>query len=263
MKIFNLIRLCLIIIISSNLSLHAQNINEEIESLEKDFKAFKYKRVIEKGNFLLSDAFTTKEDSLNIYHYMLSSAYALNDTSRAKNVIKQILLCKPSFSLNPINTSPKIIELFNYIKEQQQAKQQIDSLMSRELFNQIEHLKNVIKPPYALSSMVFPGSGHLLMGHKQKGCILSSISTILLGGTIYTAIKTNDYRKDYMDARGSADYNDLYDKYNSTYKLRNALFIGYGLFSLYTLYDLHNLNNISITVSRKKEALSINFIKTW
>ncbi len=98
----------------------AQDLDQAIQSLEKDFKAFNYKKVIERGRFLLADPYTSKEDSLRIYNYVLSSAYAINDTLLAKKVVLDILACEPSFAPNPREISPKIIEFFNYVKKQNQ-----------------------------------------------------------------------------------------------------------------------------------------------
>lgn len=246
----------------SFIALHAQNLQEEIDSLEKHFKNFEYKQVLEKGNFLLADAFTNKEDSLQIYQYMLSSAYALNDTARAKTIINDILECDPSHQLNPRQVSPKIIELFNYIKKRHQSAKQTDSLHVAG-FDPTELNRFLIKPHVAVTSVFLPGSGHLLSGYKNKGYILSSVSALLLGGAVYTTIQTNHYRDDYMAARGDANYDRLYNRYNSYYKIRNALFAGYLLWGLYSIYDLHLQQQRSIALSANAESVSIAFQFHW
>jgi len=81
---FKIAHIVIIYFLFSMTALKAQGIKDEIASLEKEFKNFQYNLVIEKGKFLLADRYTTKSDSLQIYQYILSSAYSINDTILAR-----------------------------------------------------------------------------------------------------------------------------------------------------------------------------------
>ncbi|HID38080.1 MAG TPA: hypothetical protein EYP36_01020, partial [Calditrichaeota bacterium] len=199
-------------------ALTAQDLNQSIQSLEKDFRSFNYKKVIEKGQFLLADPYTSKEDSLLIYNYILSSAYAINDTVLAKKVVLDILTCEPSFAPDPRETSPKIIEFFNYVKKQNRPLVSIkrDTVYLPAKTTHVE--PPLIKPLSIISGALLPGSGHLLEGFNPRGYVLSSISLVLLAGTIYAGIETNNRYETYMAATGSANYDRLYNDYNQIYK---------------------------------------------
>ncbi len=246
----------------SFIALQAQNLQKEIDSLEKHFKNFEYKQVLEKGNFLLADPFMNKEDSLQIYQYMLSSAYALNDTAKAKTIIIDILEIEPSHQLNPRQVSPKIIEFFNYIKKSHQSAKRTDSLRVAG-FDRTAANRFLIKPHEAVTTVFLPGSGHLLSGYKNKGYILSSVTALLLAGAVYSTIQTNHYRDDYMAARDDANYDRLYNRYNNHYKIRNALFTGYLLWGLYSIYDLHLQQQKSIAMAVDKESVAIALRFHW
>lgn len=243
--------------------LFAQNIKKEIQTLEDDFKSFNYQRVIEKGRFLLSDTFTNREDSLAIYQLMLSSAYALTDTSLARDIILDIIHCEPGYSLNPKETSPKIIELFNYVKNQAQQKTNLELSDSDHRQELPYPFPSALRPHYALAGMVFPGSGHLLAGKKTRGLVTSGVSAALLGSVIYSIILTDDRRHDYMAARGDVNYDQLYDRYNSDYKTRNLLIITYAVWSLYNLYDLHRQTEITAALLPGKMSVSLQISKSF
>lgn len=239
----------------------AQNIKEEIVSIENSFKAFEYKNVIQKGKFLLADPYTSAEDSTLIYQYMLSSAYALNDTIQAKEFILDLLNNRPDFSLNPINTSPKIVEFFNLIKKNYIGKtvtQQPDSAI-------IQYPVKFEKPKSStiILGALFPGMAHLIEGDKRKGVYYSTISGILLGSSTYFIFKTNSDRETYMNAGDGADFDKLYSTYNTSYKTRNALALAYGIWSLYCLFEFNKNYMFQPKFESDKQSLSLTWQYLW
>lgn len=243
--------------------LYSQNIDKNIRSLENDFKNFKYQQVIEKGRFLLADAFTSHEDSLVIYQLMLSSAYAVGDTSFAGKIIKSILESDPKFTLNPKNTSPKIIELFEVMKKKYNHSSSDTGLKTLPQEKQLLTYPPPLHPGLAVASIILPGSGHSLSGSKYKGYIFSSVSALWMAGSIYAIYQTADKREAYLSAGKEAGFDKLYDSYNSAYKTRNFLLISYALWNIYCLYDLHKEHSVNYNISIKKDALSLNIFKVW
>ena len=223
----------IILVFLSFSALYAQDTNPRLAELEKEFRAFNYHKVLDKGSFFLEDPLTNKQDSLSILTFMLNSAYALNDTIQAKNFINLVLRIDPEYSLNPRNTSPKIIELFNLIKNKQNIYPSITDQDSLSF-----DTKEISTSPWpVISGVIFPGSGHLLIKEKRKGYIFSAVTASFLSGIALTTIKTNEYRDNYRSER-SSDFNNLYNRYNDMYKIRNGLLAAYILYNLYTLFDL-------------------------
>jgi len=238
-------------------SLPGQDLDKAIQSLEKDFKSFNYKKVIEKGQFLLADPYTSKEDSLRIYNFILSSAYATNDTALAKKIVLDILTCEPSFAPDPRETSPKIIEFFNYVKKEKQplipVKTDTVYLPAKTEPPRIPFMN----PLSLISGAMLPGSGHFMEGFTSRGYVFSSISLVLLAGTVYAVTETDNRYNAYISAEGNANYNRLYDDYNQMYKIRNSLFIAYGLWSLYSLFDLQNQFNTQVRLQTNYNTTSL------
>jgi len=230
------------------------HISRQIEDLEKNFRSFQYEKVLEKGNFLLSDPYVTKNDSLQILKYMLNSAYALADTIEARKIIHKIIKCDPNFALNPMETSPKIIEFYEHVKKQVKAH--------KPLVPAKPVIRTVIQPmplPTLSSflSLLLPGSGHLHQKFKKKGWLFSGISGAVLSGIIYSTIKTSKTRQDYLAARPGDDFNKLYKEYNNYYKLRNILGAAFLIWDGYVYYDLQKEWRFRIKTHFNDKALSM------
>ncbi len=242
-----------------------QHIKEQIKNLDKDFRSFQYKKVIEKGKFLLSDPYVTKEDSLSIYKYMLNAAYALADTAEAKAIIKQIIKCDPEFALNPQDTSPKIIEFFNHVKNQIKHHQPV--VPGTTVPGQSGETMRIMYQPLPFSSavlsVVLPGSGHLQQKFSGKGVRITGVSLGLLGSIAYAAIQTVDKRDAYMKAQQGADFDRLYDEYNRMYKIRNLLIGAFVVWDLYVFFDLQKEWQISLQNNPTTNALSVGISKRW
>ncbi len=239
----------------------AQNLEREVNSLEQDFKSFEYKKVLQKGRFLLADTYTSHSDSLVIFQYMLSSAYALNDTTQAKSIILEILQDQPDFSLNPRETSPKIVEFFNLIKKDHiGSPRQNPPRPAKPIESKIQ--KEV--PAFILAgSVLLPGSAHYFQGMQTKGISFSAVSAVVISSAVYFTFKTSSDREKYMRARNDASYDKLYNTYNSSYKMRTLSFAAWGFWSLYCLYDFQQSNIVQPVYDNNNQALSLQFQYRW
>ncbi len=240
-----------------------QHVERQIQNLDRDFRAFKYKQVIEKGRFLLSDPYVTKEDSLQIYKYMLNAAYALADTVQAKKIITEIIKCDPKFAFDPKDTSPKIIEFFNHVKKQIQAHHSIAPIKNPPPPSANEAAFKIKPLPFTSMafSLILPGSGHLHQKFRKKGIWITGISSLLLGSITYTAVKTNEKRNDYMSAKEGADFDRLYDSYNRMFKLRNLLLATFALWDIYALFDLNKSWELHINSNSTHQTFSVSISK--
>jgi len=234
---------CLLFALFGIQTLYAQKLDQSIQSLENDFKSFKYEQVLKKGRFLLGDPYASRKDSLQIFQYMLSSAYALNDTSQARTIIEEILKIDHSFKLNPKDTSPKIIEFFNYVKQQNRREQEKNSTPI------VRTITVPVKTSHLITSLLFPGAGHLLAGKKKKGYTYSAVTGFWLAGIVYSCYETDKRADDYLKAQRGADFSSLYDRYNTAYQIRNLLIVGYGLWNIFNLYDLNQTEATQLNVT--------------
>ncbi|MGD9488064.1 MAG: hypothetical protein AB7W47_08580 [Calditrichaceae bacterium] len=248
------------ILIFIAIPLYSQNLSVEIGTLEEDLRQFRYERVLEKGNYLLSDSFISKEDSLTIFQYMLQAASSLNDTTEARKISKQILGCSPGFKLNPKIISPKIINFFEEIRKE---------TVNVKIEEPAESISYNTRPAFKamLANIIIPGSGYFFTPNKTKGYIYSGISTIIIGGITYYSIQTSGYHDDYINARGNNDFDYLYNRYNDSYKTRNTFILSYLLLNLYSFYDFYTHGNdltFSLDVKTKSnKSIVFQIQKRW
>lgn len=238
----------------------AQGISEKLDELEKEFTQFNYEQVLQKGEFLLGDAFAGKQDSLTILTYMLNSAYALNDTSRAKDIIITILQTDAQYRLDPAENSPKIIDFYNFVRSNSNLYPAAQPAEEKP----VEPVKTIPGWHYT-ANMLFPGSGFWLDNNKEKGLTYGAISAVLGGSVIYLALLANERKDKYMNAQTGANFNSLYDSYNEAYKWRNILITTYIVYSLYSLYDLHESRpkSPSLALEIKRDYLSAGISVRW
>ena len=256
-----LVIICLFLLLADNG--FSQDVSSKILSLENDLKDFNYQTVLNKGRFLLLESDITKKDSLKIYGYILNAAYSLNDTITAKSIIEDALQCSPGFTPDPRITSPKIVHYFNSVrKEFINSKPEKLPGLNNPSYLKIEQ----VPTKYLLTSLLYPGSSHMFKGYK-KGYYFTGISTILLGGIVYSSVKVGDARDNYMQSKTSDNFDQLYDEYNSTYKIRNGLVLTYLVFNVYTLYDFYSneIKNkeLSLNMTQNPNSVSIQFSYSW
>ncbi len=242
----------------------AQNIEEQIKTLENDFNQFRYQNVIEKGSFLLADRYTTKEDSIKILKLMLKATYTLDDTLKARSVVDKILSIDANFSFNPKITSPKIIAFYETLKKDiRRQSQQIRNTREHRLPVHLTDTLGHVEPEEAVLSVLYPGSAQLLRQKMKKGIIYSSVTAGLMASTIFAYLDTNNKREAYMEARDGSDYSELYRSYNRSFKIRNGLITAFLIWNVYVQFDLHRDPPFHINISNNHNALSVRFYARW
>ncbi len=85
-------------------------------------------------------------------------------------------------------------------------------------------------------SLLFPGWGHL-SENKKRGYLFLGIETIALTGFIFAAIRTQEVRNEYLNAREIPLINSKYSDYNKSYQLTWGLGITALTCYLYTQFD--------------------------
>ena len=162
--------------------------------------------------------------------------FALNRTDKARESFFNILKLNENYEPDPKLISPKIIRFFKKVrkdyfllkeaflrKEKEREANKKIILKRREFF---EQQKSVALGSFL--SVLYPGAGHLYLGGANiKSVALTSATTLLLLGGIYSAIKTNELKKDYMNEVDPVLIEEKYSDYNNAYRNRNMIFGAY------------------------------------
>ncbi len=220
----------------------AQAATTEVEIIAQKFRAFDYDAVIELSNKALAHADDFSQDELFQIHEMKAvSYYSKMEMTEALNSFVDILKIDPEHELDPVKYSPKIIAFYNRIKSNFQPLETVSQPVEQKpekpdtviVYRQDRSFKKSILP-----SLVLPGTGHLLIGKKQKGMILTTLSAATLASSIWFTIDCANKEKDYLNAVDPGDIDGKYAEYNSSFKIRNTLWTAYAAIWLYSQIDL-------------------------
>lgn len=175
-----------------------------------------YIKVVEQAEEFLSYE-TKKESKIEIYKITAFANVALDLKERAKEYFTYLLVIAPNYYLDPVNTSPKIIEIF------QEAK---SALAKTPVVKQ-----QLIKPnPFIY---FYPGVYQIRNENKFKGYALLSLQTTSILGFIAFSILTPIYHQKYLDKKIPDDIDRAYNQYKFCYITRQifgtGIFITYGL----------------------------------
>jgi hypothetical protein len=203
----------------------------DISNIRALYESFEYEGVIK-----LSDSVLTGKDNLNksdlteILMMKAVSHYALAQEPLVRKCFIDMLKLDRNLILDSEKVSPKIVNLFNEVKndfiqtvpEDQQnpnTRQEVTSQISNDPITiKLQDQKNSI-----VRSFLFPGWGHIYSGDITKGAIISSTALINLGAMIYFIIDANSKEKKYLNATNELNIKSTYDNYNKSYKTRNIL----------------------------------------
>jgi len=165
----------------------AQTAPVEIEIMQQHLRNFEYDSVITMSEQLLQDkARLAASNLVEIYRMKAIAHYSLLEMNAALNSFVEILKIDPNYSLDPVQTSPKIIKFFNEIKSNFQNKA---SSAEKIQPARIDTVKLVMDTSTAYRntltrSMLLPGWGHLYLQQKKNGWILSTLGVATFASAI-------------------------------------------------------------------------------
>ena len=166
--------------------------------------------------------------------------YSLRSMNDALNSFIEILKLDPDYSLDPVLTSPKIIDFFNNeVKSNfQQTPLQIkEHAVLKDTVRVFIDNARLIRGS-VVRSLVLPGWGHLHMGRKAKGLFLTAASATAIGFIAKYAMDADEKEKLYLQQTRPDLIKQKYQEYNKSYKTRNYLLIAFSAVWVYAQMDL-------------------------
>ena len=224
----------------------AQESQGSIVVLKKQLESFQYNQVINSANELIKNKQKISDkDLIEVYKLKAIAQYSLQNDKGAKESFFNILKIDTTFTLDAATTSPKIISFFDQVKidylqvfesEKPVVKTKTDTVYIPKVIHS-EQSTSELKQA-AIRSVILPGWGHLYFGDNLKGTILTSLSLITLGSSIYFIIDSNKKERLYLNAIDPLAIQQRYNDYNRSYKLKNISVISFAAVWLYSQIDL-------------------------
>jgi len=193
-----------------NLSAGESNANADnlVQQLASAYNSFDMTKSEELLNIAMNSLDTFKAaDQVEIYKYAAFIAFQNGNSTLAANHFWNLLSIDPTFTLDPVTTSPKVLTLF------QKTKMKVLQDMNKRL--KTLQLQNTRSIPW---QAVFPGWEQWRRGYRGKGTALAGVGLVALGGTIYSILETRKRKNAYLAETDPNEIKVLYNEYNSIYK---------------------------------------------
>lgn len=194
-------------------------------------------------------------DKIAFHQYSAFRAFQNGNNAIAFDHFSELIALNPGYILDPVNTSPKLITLFDKAKiaylEQQQVK-----------LKKLAEIKRTSKLTW--QSYLVPGWEQWQQGAKTKAYIWGSLGAITLVGTTQAIIRTAAQRQKYLDAREASKVSREYDSYNALYQTQ--YYWAYGMAAVWLGSHLDTVffttqKNVDLTIQPDNQtglALSLN-----
>jgi len=168
-------------------------------------------------------------EKIEVYEYLALCYTAVGDRETALDYFKKLLHIEPKYELNPITTSPEILELFENAKKERASES-------------------------AMCSCFIPGFGQFMEGNEEKGKIIMAAAGLFLSTSIISWLIT-DNKGNYYNSLGPDDIDeikDAYQDYDRWYKIslvNSSIFLS---IYIYSIIDALSLKKEKKTIPQDK-----------
>jgi hypothetical protein len=160
------------------------------------------------------------------FHLLLGFVYVARDQKdNALQEFNLVLIANPRYELDPVTTSPKIIEVFRQAREDYMLRVTMQPFYGK--------VQSDVRLAASWRSLVLPGWGQYYKKQDTKGSAIMAAQALSLAALIYMQIETNRRHDDYLSKKTYGDPNieDAYNEYRYAYQVRNV--VGYVTLGIY------------------------------
>ena len=160
------------------------------------------------------------------YHLLLGFVYVARDQKdNALQEFNLVLIANPRYELDPVQTSPKIMDVFRQARNDYMLRVTMEPFYGR--------IQSDVRLAASWRSLVLPGWGQFYKKQDTKGSAIIAAQVLSLAALIYMQIETNRRHDDYLSKRDYGDPNieDSYNEYRYAYQVRNV--VGYVTLGIY------------------------------
>jgi hypothetical protein len=169
------------------------------------------------------------------YHVLLGFVYVARDQNDfAYREFSQVIAINPAYDLDPVTTSPKIMEVFRKAKTDY-----MDMVMSQPAVYRMPQAD--VRLAASARSLVLPGWGQFYKEQRIKGTVFIAAQILSVAALAVMQSEVNRRHDDYLRVReyNSPVVDDRYQEYRRAYRMRNA--VGYVALGVYILNYLDAL----------------------
>jgi len=199
---------------------NTQEIANPLPEMQSLYRNLNFVEVINTGRqFLQSTKSVPPADLIAITELMALSFYQMGEIDSASTYFLSLLSIDPKHELDPIQTSPKIIQFYEQLKKEFLEREEKQAVPS---YRKYIFLKDP-RPAAAWRSAIFPGWGQIFKGQNKKGLVVGGMFSTLFTATVISWVQEKRFHDRYLAARQPADIENKYKLYNNWYKARRYL----------------------------------------
>jgi hypothetical protein len=241
---------------SAKVCLQENDDRSVVTGIRQTYESFNYEDTDKLLNLALQHIKNyDNSEKMTIYKYAAFRQYQLGNLAETKNYFWKIFEIDPSYNLDQITTSPKILAVFRQTK--------LDFTQNLNLeYDQVQQKFDKRDKPWR--SFVFPGWEQMHLGYRSKGIIFSVGAVATFSGLLYSVVDSRLKYNTYMDATNPSDIARKYNSYNSAYK--NQFYWAYSFIAIWlsshidaTFFCPTQKSDMSIYYKNQNTVLSINF----
>lgn len=161
------------------------------------------------------------------FHVVLATIYVAREQQEfALSEFRRIVTINPAFEMDPVLTSPKILEVFRAAK-----REYADRVLSQPEAYRLPEANAKLAASWR--SAVLPGWGQAYKQQKAKGAVFGVLQAVTLAAFVAYVIETDARKDDYLAVNeyGNPLIEERYNDYRSAYRTRNLL--GYLTLAVY------------------------------
>jgi hypothetical protein len=161
------------------------------------------------------------------FHLVLGFVYVARDQNDiAHNEFLKVLSINPGYELDPVTTSPKIIEVFRNARNEYLARVASEPAIYR--MPQAD-----VRLSASWRSLLLPGWGQIYKEQGVKGSAFAAAQVLSLAALIFMQTEVNRRHDDYLQIRDydNPDVEDRFQEYRRAYQTRNV--VGYITLGIY------------------------------
>jgi tetratricopeptide (TPR) repeat protein len=161
------------------------------------------------------------------FHLLLGFVYVARDQrENALQEFNHVLVTNPAYDLDPVQTSPKIMEVFRQARNDYLLKVASEPAVYRMP-------QSDVRLAASWRSLALPGWGQFYKKQDTKGSAFAAAQLLSLAALIYMQTETNRRHDEYLGKRAYGDPNieNAYNEYRHAYQVRNV--VGYVTLGIY------------------------------
>lgn len=169
------------------------------------------------------------------FHLLLGFVYVARDQrANALQEFNNVLVANPAYDLDPVQTSPKIMEVFGQARSDYLLKVASEPAVYRMP-------QSDVRLAASWRSLALPGWGQFYKKQDTKGSAIAAAQILSLAALIYLQTESNRRHSNYLDKKiyGDPNIENAYNLYHQAYRTRNVF--GYVTLGIYVINYLDAL----------------------